>query len=72
VLAKEVAMTEQDKEHEDEAIESETATPLPERDAMSLISGPGTLQPFDGPLPPEPAPVSPDPGQMEPPPGFKI
>ena len=39
-------MSEQNQEPEEDSIEQETAVPLPERDAMSIIGGPQPL-PFD-------------------------
>jgi hypothetical protein len=42
-------VTEQDKDPVDEAAEQETAIPLPERDAMSMIAAP---VPFDDPTVP--------------------
>jgi hypothetical protein len=59
-------MSEQDPEPDDETIEQETAVPLPERDAMSIISGgPQPLPAADGDLVPtlDPAdpPVQPSP-----------
>lgn len=45
-------MPEQDQDPEDDATQQETAVPLPERDAMSLIRGPGTISP----LPPDVSP----------------
>ena len=60
-------MSEQDQDPEVETIDREAAVSLPERDAMSLIRGPGTISP----LPPDvspgygPADIAPNP---EPPP----
>ena len=45
-------MSERDQDPEDDSIERESAVSLPERDAMSLIRGPGTISP----LPPDVAP----------------
>jgi hypothetical protein len=41
-------MTEQNQDPDDEPTEQETAIPLPERDAMSIIGGPGSLIGVDG------------------------
>ena len=44
-------MTEENEDPEAESVEREAAVPLPERDAMTLIRGPGIT-----PLPPDAAP----------------
>jgi hypothetical protein len=58
-------MTEQNQDPDDESIDQETAVPLPERDAMSVIGGPQPLPAADGDLVPtlDPAdpPVQPSP-----------
>ena len=45
-----------EREDPGEDVEQETAVPLPERDAMSIVGGPQPL-PFDTPDLPEPQPV---------------
>jgi hypothetical protein len=60
-------MTEQE-DPESEPIENETAVPLPERDAMSIITGPSPV-PVEGDVTPSPTP-SEDP--IAPRPGYDI
>jgi hypothetical protein len=61
-------VTEENESPEDETIEQETATPLPERDAMSIIGGPEKLIPVDGPPKPlDPTPSEPTPIKISPP-----
>jgi hypothetical protein len=70
-------MTEENQDPEADSVEREAAVTLPERDAMSLIRGPGTISP----LPPEvapgpgPADIAPEPpvaqiDPLAPPPGY--
>ena len=71
-------MTEENEDPEADSVERETAVSLPERDAMSLIRGPGTISPLPPDVAPEsgPADIAPDPvvEQIDPvpPPGYNI
>jgi hypothetical protein len=60
-------MTEQDKQPEDAEITDESAVPLPERNAMSILTGP--LAPVDGGIAPDPTP--PTTADKVPPPGYR-
>ena len=60
-------MSEQDQDPEDDSIDRESAVSLPERDAMSLIRGPGTISP----LPPDVTPGT-GPTDIAPEPSFEI
>jgi hypothetical protein len=63
-------VSEEKEDPRDETVEEEAAVPLPERDAMSIIAGPGNLVPIDGDVAVDPS--SPESGQdkLLPPPGF--
>jgi hypothetical protein len=63
-------VSEEKEEPRDETAEEETAVPLPERDAMTIIAGPGSLVPIDGGVAVDP--TSPETGtdKLAPPPGF--
>ena len=62
-------MSEQDQDPEDDSIDRESAVSLPERDAMSLIRGPGMISP----LPPDVTPgTGPTDIAPEPSPDFEI
>jgi len=71
-------MTEENEDPEADSVERETAVSLPERDAMSLIRGPGTISPLPPDVAPAPGPsdIAPDPvvEQIDPvpPPGYNI
>jgi hypothetical protein len=54
-------MPEKEKDPDDETIEQETAVPLPERDAMSIIGGGPQPLPVVGPT----APITIDPPSTE-------
>ena len=51
-------MSEQNQDPDEDSIDQETAVPLPERDAMSIIGGPQPL-PFGGDVVPAPDPADP-------------
>jgi hypothetical protein len=59
-------VAEKDKQPDEPEVADETAVPLPERDAMSLITGP--LVPVDGGISQDPTPPSPD---RQPPPDYR-
>jgi hypothetical protein len=56
-------MSEQDQDPEDDSIDRESAVSLPERDAMSVIRGPGTIAPLPPDLTPGTGPtdIAPEP-----------
>ena len=64
-------MSDEKEEPREETVDGEAAVPLPERDAMSIIAGPGgSLVPVDGGVAVDP--TSPEVGtdKLAPPPGF--
>jgi len=63
-------VSEEKEDPRDETVEEETAAPLPERNAMSIIAGPGNLIPIDGGVAVDP--TSPESGtdKLVPPPGY--